>query len=138
MVTKTAKMPAAKTTRAKTPRAKRTRATTVADYLAAAPKAQRAALNKLRSTIKAAAPKATESISYGMAGFKHNGKSLMLFAYWRDHVALYGNFDAHAAELKAYDQSGRGTYRFPVDKPLPYRLVTKLIKSRVAEIEKAG
>lgn len=128
MVTKTAKMPAAKTTRAKN----------VADYLAAAPKAQRPALNKLRSTIKAAAPKATESISYGMAGFKHNGESLMHFAYWRDHVALYGNFDAHAAQLKAYDQSGRGTYRFPVDRPLPYRLVTKLVRTRVAEIEKAG
>ncbi len=133
MVTKTAKKRYAKPSRAKT-----ARATTVADYLAAAPMSQRAALNKLRSTIKAAAPKATESISYGMAGFKHNGESLMHFAYWRDHVALYGNFDAHAAELKAYDQSGRGTYRFPVDKPLPYRLVTKLIKSRVAEIEKAS
>ena len=127
MVTKTTRKPAAKTTRAKT----------VADYLAAAPQDHRAALMKLRATIKAAAPKATESISYGMAGFKHNGESLMHFAYWKDHVALYGNFDAHAAELKAYDQSGKGTFRFPVDEPLPYRLVTKIVKSRVAEIEKA-
>lgn len=109
---------------------------TVAEYIAAAPKAQRAGLARLRSTIKSAAPKATESISYGMAGFKHEDRSLLLFAYWKDHVALYGSFDAYAKELKAYDQSGRGTFRFPIDKPLPYALVTKMVKAKVAEIEK--
>jgi uncharacterized protein YdhG (YjbR/CyaY superfamily) len=112
-----------------------TKPKTVADYVAAAPKDRRAALTKLRNTIKAAAPKASEGISYGMAGYKHNGESLILFAYWKGHVALYGSFDAHAAELKAYDQSGKGTFRFPADKPLPYSLVTKMVKSRVAEID---
>ncbi len=111
---------------------------TVADYIAAAPRDKRAALMELRKTIKAAAPKATERISYGIVGFKHNGESLVHFAYWKDHVALYGNFNAHAAELRAYDQSGKGTYRFPADKPLPYGLVTKIVKARIAEIEKAG
>ena len=121
---------------AKKPAAKTAPPKTVAEYIAAAPKAQRAGLMKLRSTITSAAPKATESISYGMAGFKHNGESLILFAYWKDHVALYGSFDAYADELKAYDQSGRGTFRFPIDKPLPYLLVTKMVKAKVAEIEK--
>jgi len=54
-----------------------------------------------------------------MASFKHKGDSLILFAYWKDHVALYGSFDACAKELSAYDQSGRGTFRFPSDEPLP-------------------
>jgi uncharacterized protein YdhG (YjbR/CyaY superfamily) len=126
MATKTPKKAAPKNAPAKT----------VDDYLAAAPKDKRAALTKLRKAIKAAAPRATESISYGMVGFKHNGESLMHFAYWKDHVALYGNFNAHADELRAYDQSGKGTYRFPADKPLPYGLVTSIVKARVAEIEK--
>jgi uncharacterized protein YdhG (YjbR/CyaY superfamily) len=128
MPTQTKKRPAAKTTK---PRS-------VEAYLAAAPKEHRAALMKLRQTIKAAAPKATESVSYGMAGFKQNGKYLMTFGYWKEHFAIYGGFDKFAPELKPYDQSGKGTVRFSADKPLPYGLLTKIVKARVAEIEKAG
>ncbi len=121
--------------------AKKTAAKTVDDYLAAAPKDRRAALIKLRRTIQAAAPKATEGISYGMAGFKHNGKYLVYFAYWMDHTALYGAgsqfIDAHAAELKPYVQS-KGTIQFPADKPIPYELVAKIVRARIAEIEKPG
>jgi uncharacterized protein YdhG (YjbR/CyaY superfamily) len=131
MATQTAKRPAAKTTHTKT----------VDDYLAAAPKDKHAALMKLRKTIKAAAPKATEGISYGMVGYKHNGKRLVYFAYWDAHCALYGTsssfIDSHAAELKAYDLS-KGTIRFSADKPLPDRLVTKIVKARVAEVERTG
>src|SRR5258707_8026827 len=117
MPTQTTKKPARTTTKAKT----------VSEYIAAAPKAQRAALTKLRRTIKAAAPKATESISYGMAGYKHNGKYLIYFAYWKEHVALYGTgtrvLKTFATELKAYVQS-KGTIQLPAHKPLPYGLVT--------------
>lgn len=110
---------------------------TVTDYLAAAPKDKRAALMKVRRTIKAAAPKAIESISYGIVGFKHKGKPVVYYGYGKDHCALYGGaIGAHAAALKAYDLS-KGTVRFPADKPLPDRLVTKIVKARVAEIEKA-
>jgi uncharacterized protein YdhG (YjbR/CyaY superfamily) len=118
-----------------------TTAKTVAGYIAAAPKDLRAALTRLRKTIRAAAPKATEAISYGMAGYKHNGRYLLYFAYWKSHVALYGTgsrvLDAYAAELKPYLQS-KGTIQFPADKPLPYGLVTKLVKARIAEIEAAS
>ena len=125
-------MPAAKTKPAKT----------VDDYLAAAPKDKRAALIKLRKAIKAAAPTATEEVSYGMARFKHrNGKPLVYFAYWKDHFALYGAgrsfIDAHASELKAYDLS-KGTIRFTVDKPFPDRLMTQIVRARLAEVEKPG
>jgi uncharacterized protein YdhG (YjbR/CyaY superfamily) len=123
------------------PAARTTRPKTVAEYLAAAPNGQRAALMKLRKAIRVAAPKASEGVSYGMAGFKHNGKYLVYFGYWKAHIALYGTsshfIKAHAAELKPYVQS-KGTIQFPADKPLPYGLVTKIVKDRVAEIEKAG
>ncbi len=114
---------------------------TVADYLAAAPKDKRAALKKVRKAIKAAAPKATEGMSYGLLGFKHNGKPLVYLGYAKAHCALYGStgrfVEAHKAELKAYELS-KGTIRFPADHPLPDRLVTKMIRARVAEIESAG
>lgn len=107
-------------------------------YFAKAPADRRAALLKLRKTIKAAAPKATESMRYGMVGFMYRGHPLVHIAHWKQHFALYGSFDAQAKELKAYDQSGRGTFRFPIDQPLPYALVTKMIKSKVAELDRAG
>ena len=111
------------------------------DYLAAAPKDKRAALVKLRRTIKAAAPKAAEGMSYGIVGFKLQRKPVVYFGYWKAHYALYGMgsrvIDAHAAELKDYVLS-KGTIQFPADRPLPYRLVTRLVKARVAEIETVG
>jgi uncharacterized protein YdhG (YjbR/CyaY superfamily) len=114
---------------------------TVDDYIAAAPKDKRAVLTKLRKTIKAAAPKATESVSYGIVGFKHRGKYLVYLGYWTDHLSLYGFgsdfISAHAAELKAYDVD-KGTLRFTAEKPLPDRLVTRIVKSRIAEIERAA
>ena len=114
---------------------------TVDDYIASAPANRRAALTKLRNTIKAAAPKANEIVSYGMAGYKQGGKRVSYFAYWKTHTALYGTsrqfIKANAAELKPYVQS-KGTLQFPADKPLPYALVTKIVEARVAEIEEGG
>ena len=121
--------------------AKSTKPRTVAQYLAAAPTDKRAALTKVRKTVKGAAPNATEGISYGIAGYKYKGRPLLYFGYAKVHCALYGGIgsviDAHAAELKAYDVS-KGTIRFTADRPLPDRLVAKLVKARIAEIDKAG
>lgn len=140
MATKT-KKPAVKKAPAKSAPAKTAPAKTVDEYLAAAPKDKRAALTKLRSAIKAAAPKATESISYGIVGYKQNGERVAYFGYWKDHIALYGTsgrfIKTHAAELEPYVQS-KGTIQFPSDKPLPVGLVTKIVKARVAEVGKAG
>ncbi|HET6701618.1 MAG TPA: DUF1801 domain-containing protein [Gemmatimonadaceae bacterium] len=136
MATKTTKKPAAKKASAKTAPAK-----TVDEYLAAAPSDKRAALTKVRKAIKAAAPKATESISYGIVGYKQRGERVAYFGYWKNHIALYGTsgrfIKTHAAELKPYVQS-KGTIQFPSDKPLPVGLVTKIVKARVAEVEEAG
>ena len=64
----------------------------------------------------------------------------MGFGYWKAHVALYGATGTisktHAAELKAYSMT-KGTIRFPIDKPLPVRLVTKIVKAKIAELEGA-
>ena len=80
---------ATRTTKKK-PAAKAEPVTTVDDYIAAAPSDKRAKLKKLRATIKKAAPKTTESISYGIVGYKQNGKRVAYFGYWKTHIALYG------------------------------------------------
>ena len=128
--------------RKKTPPAKPAKTTnpnTVDEYIALAPADKRDGLMRLRTTIKAAAPKATESVSYGMAGFKQAGERVAYFAYWKAHIALYGTsrdfINAHPAELKPYVMS-KGTLQFPADRPLPYGLVTKIVKARIAEIER--
>jgi uncharacterized protein YdhG (YjbR/CyaY superfamily) len=132
MATKPAKKTAAKTA------GKKAAPKTVAGYIAGAPKEQRAALEKLRKTIKAAAPKATEGLSYGIVGFKQSGKNVAYFGSWKTHIALYGFggsvIAAHTAELKPYVQS-KGTIQFPANEPIPYALVTKLVKARVVELK---
>jgi uncharacterized protein YdhG (YjbR/CyaY superfamily) len=111
---------------------------TVDEYVAGAPKDTRAALTKLRKLIKGAAPRATEGISYGIVGYKYNGKPLAGFGYWQDHYALYGSNERFlsAAERKR-SATGKGTLRFTPDSPLPARLVTKIMKARLAEIDES-
>ena len=109
----------------------------VADYLKAVPPPQRALLKKLRQTIKAAAPKATEVISYGIPGYKHHGV-LVYFAAFKNHCSLFavgkGLMKAHRKALAPFKQS-KGTIQFTVEKPLPMALVRKLVKARVKENE---
>ena len=108
----------------------------VDDYLAGVPKEARATLDKLRKTIKAAAPRATEVISYQMPMYKQNGM-VVGFAAFKDHCSLFPGsavMDAHKEELKRYDTS-KGTIRFPANKPLPAALVKKLVKARIKENE---
>ena len=96
---------------------------------------KRAALEKLRKTIRAAAPKAEECISYQIPGFRLDGRLLVAFGAAAKHCAFYpGAFpvEAHKGELKNYDTS-KGTIRFQADRPLPATLVRKLVKARIAE-----
>ena len=110
--------------------------TSVEDYLAALPEESRAALEKLRKTIKAAAPEATETISYQMPAFKDHGRLLVSYAAFKDHCSLFPMsmkvIEAHREELKPYF-AGKGTIRFHADKPLPAALVKKLVKARIEE-----
>ena len=108
----------------------------VEDYLAALPEDQRAALEKLRKTIKAAAPEATETISYQMPAFKNQGRFLVSYAAFKDHCSFFpasnAVMEALGEQLKPYF-SGKGTLRFTTDKPLPAALVKKIVKARIEE-----
>jgi uncharacterized protein YdhG (YjbR/CyaY superfamily) len=108
---------------------------TIDEYLAALSDDKRAALEKLRETIRAAAPKAEECISYQLAAFRQDGM-LVAFGATANHCAFYpmssNTIEAHKNELKRYDTS-KGTIRFQADKPLPVALVRKLVKARIAE-----
>ncbi|MEX2440507.1 MAG: DUF1801 domain-containing protein [Actinomycetota bacterium] len=110
--------------------------TSVEDYMASIPAEPRGALEKLRTTIKAAAPDATEAISYQMPAFKDHGSFLVSYAAFKDHCSLFPASDAVMQELgdelKPY-VAGKGTIRFHADKPLPAALVKKVVKIRLAE-----
>jgi uncharacterized protein YdhG (YjbR/CyaY superfamily) len=106
---------------------------TIDEYLAALSGDQKAALQKLRKAIRAAAPAAVECISYQMPAFRLDGKLLVAFGAWANHCAFYPGTVMHAFkdELKDYDTT-KGTIRFPSDNPLPATLVRKLVKARIA------
>jgi uncharacterized protein YdhG (YjbR/CyaY superfamily) len=89
-------------------------------------------LEELRTTIRKAAPKAEEGISYGMPSYKQNG-ILVYFAGYTNHIGFYptgSGISAFTNEIKHYKTS-KGTIQFPLDKPIPKTLVTKIVKYRV-------
>src|SRR5258705_4721279 len=108
----------------------------VDEYVAAQPKKVQSILNKLRSTIKLAAPKAEELISYQMPAYKYNGM-LVFFAAWQSHIGLYpatAGMKAFEKELLPYDRS-KGTIKFPLDRKIPFALISKIVKFRVKQNE---
>jgi uncharacterized protein YdhG (YjbR/CyaY superfamily) len=118
-------------------RSRRVAAPSVDDYLAALPPDQRAALEDLRATIRAAVPAATEVISYAIPAYKHHGMLVSFSAHSNHctfHVMSPETLRAHAADVKGYETTTGGIHFMP-DKPLPTELVTKLVKARVAENE---
>lgn len=108
------------------------------EYLAALPDDKRTALERLRRTIRAAAPGAEECISYSLPAFRQNGP-LVGYGATAKHCAFYlmsgSTVDAHRDELAGYDTS-KGTIRFAADTPLPDALVHKLVHARIAENER--
>jgi uncharacterized protein YdhG (YjbR/CyaY superfamily) len=109
---------------------------TVEDYFAALPGGSRAALEALRRTILAAAPDATEGISYGMPAFKDGGRILVYYAAFAHHYSLFPGSKATIAALGdevARFATGKGTLRFVYDEPLPADLVARIVVARLAE-----
>jgi len=108
---------------------------TIDGYLAGRTPGERAALQKLRQAIRAAAPRAQECISYGIPAFRLDGKVLVWFAAAANHCSFFPGavIRDFEDELAGYDTS-KGTVRFAPDRPLPARLVRALVKARAARI----
>ena len=105
----------------------------VASYLRGVPAEARAPLEKLRQTIKSAAPEAVEVISYGIPTFKLDGRMLVSYAAFAEHCSFFpgaGPLDEHEDELKSF-QTSKGTVRFTQTRPLSASLVKKLVKTRI-------
>jgi uncharacterized protein YdhG (YjbR/CyaY superfamily) len=107
-------------------------------YLAALPPGTRRVLKQLRGIIRESSTGLTEAWSYQIPAFRLDGKILVWYAAWKNHVSLYPVSDrsrrAHAAALEGYETS-KGTVRFPLDRPLPASLIKRLVKARKAELK---
>jgi uncharacterized protein YdhG (YjbR/CyaY superfamily) len=105
------------------------------EYIDTFPEDVQTVLKQVRKTIKAAASEAGEKISYGIPTFTLNGKYLIYFAGWKHHISLYPipvGDEALNQEIAPYI-SGKGTLKFPIGKPMPLKLITKIVKLKVAE-----
>ncbi len=111
--------------------------TSIDQYIHGFPEQVQAILSELRSTIRLAAPQATEKISYQMPTFYFNG-ALVSFAAYKGHIGFYptsSGISAFQEELNDY-KTAKGTVQFPIDKPLPLELVKKIVEFRVKENSK--
>ena len=105
------------------------------EYIETFPEDTQKILKQVRRTIKTAAPEAGEKISYGIPTFTLNGKYLIYFAGWKNHISIYPipiGDEAFNKEISQY-VAGKGTLKFPTDKPMPLKLISKIVKLKVAE-----
>ena len=107
-------------------------------FLARLPKDQRDALARLRKVIRAAAPEATETISYGIPMWRLNGRGLVSMTAGKKHcsffVQSYAVLERYASEIDTY-RVGKATMAFTPERPLPVALVRRILKARVKEVE---
>lgn len=112
---------------------------TIDEYIATFPKDIQLILEKIRTTIHKAAPQAEEAISYQMPTFKLNG-NLVHFAAYKNHIGFYpvpSGIEKFKKELSAC-KGAKGSVQFPLDRPIPYALISKMVRFRVKEnLEKA-
>ena len=115
----------------------KTRAESVADYIAAQPKASQRTLRNVRSVIRKALPGAEEVISYGIPAYRLHGYVVIYFAGWREHYSLYPVNARRIAMLKptsaSHEVNEKGTIRFPLSEPVPARLIAAIAKLRAKE-----
>lgn len=103
---------------------------TIDEYILTFPEEAQIILEKVRETIRKAVPAAEETISYQIPTFKLDGRYLVYFAGYKNHVSLYPlpSSDEIATELAPY-KAGKGTVRFALDRPIPYGLIRKMVQS---------
>jgi uncharacterized protein YdhG (YjbR/CyaY superfamily) len=113
----------------------------VDEYIAAQPEALRPKLDQVRAAIRKAVPEAVEGIGYRMPGYKLHGKPMLYFAGFKEHYSLFAAsgtfFAALADELRGYELR-KGTIHFPLTKPVPVKLISRIAKLRAAGIAAAG
>lgn len=110
---------------------------TVEDYIRSQPEAVQSVLTRVRGAIQRSVLRADESISYHMPTYKLNGEVLLYFAGWKQHYSLYPATAAVVAELKeelAPYQVEKGTIRFPLEQPVPIKLIAAIAKLRAKEV----
>src|SRR5918911_4865264 len=106
---------------------------TIDEYIAGFPEDVQAILQKIRLTIRKAAPEAEEKISYQMPTFTLKGKNLVHFAAFKKHIGFYPvptGIEEFKKELSVYE-GAKGSVRFPIDRPIPFDLIGKIVKFRV-------
>jgi uncharacterized protein YdhG (YjbR/CyaY superfamily) len=116
-------------------RTNRTAAKDIDEYISGFPIDVQERLQKIRMTIRKAAPEAEEKISYQIPTFTLKGKYLIYFAAFQKHIGLYPaprGIEKFKKELSLYE-GGKGTVRFPLDKPIPFGLIQRIVKFRVKE-----
>lgn len=105
----------------------------VDEYIAGFPEDIQKQLKRIRAVIRAAAPEAHEKISYKIAGYELNGRNLVYFAGWKKHISLYPIPAGDEAFQKAISKyvDGKGTLKFPLDEPLPLKLIERVVNLHV-------
>ena len=105
------------------------------EYVSSLPENAQKAMSEIIATIKAKVPNAEEHISYNMPAFKVNGEYFVHFSAWKNHIGMYpipaGN-EAFQKQIEPY-RSAKSSLNFPLDKPMPIKLIEKVIKFRIAE-----
>lgn len=113
----------------------------VAEYIATKPKDVQAILRRFRATLSKALPRADEVISYQIPTYKLDGTAVIFFAGWKEHCALYpataGVVETFKKDLAPYEVR-KGTIRFPLSKPVPFKLVERIAKLRAKEVIEAA
>src|SRR5436853_7430815 len=110
----------------------------VDEYIKNFPKDVQRILEKMRDTVKKAVPGVVEGISYQMPTFKLNGKALVYFAAFKSHIGFYpipSGVEAFKKELSPY-KKGKGSVQFPMDQPMPYDLVKRIVRFRAKQLLK--
>jgi uncharacterized protein YdhG (YjbR/CyaY superfamily) len=107
---------------------------TIDEYINAFEGEVKSILQKIRNTVREVAPEATESINYGIPTFKQSG-NLVHFAAYKNHIGFYpspSGMEEFKKDVALY-KTGKGTMQFPLDKPIPYDLISEIVRFRVEE-----
>jgi len=112
---------------------------TIDEYIASFPRDVQEKLDQVRMTVQEAAPEATETIKYGMPTFMLNG-NLVYFAAFKNHIGFYPaptGVKEFETALSSY-KTGKGSVQFPLDKPMPLKLITRIVKHRIKQNREAA